>query len=354
MTDAASDPTPGLDVARLQTWMLAAHPHLAGDGTLTASLLTGGRSNLTYRVDGGRVPMVLRRPPLGHVQATAHDMAREHRVIGALGPTAVPVPRALALHDDSDGAAGTGTPFYLMSHEPGRALATPEQNAAFTPGGLRSVSLQLARLLAELHAVDPAGVGLADLGRPDGFLVRQLTRWAKQYDGSRSRALPELDELQERLRVDVPTSARPALVHGDFRLDNALVVQDPDGPRISAILDWEMSTLGDPLVDVGMLGMYWSIREVAPGAGASAVDPDAGYPPFEELLDTYAEHRGVQIPDLHWYRAFAAYKLAVILEGVHFRFQAGGTVGTGFDTIGALVVPLARDGLAHVARTGVR
>jgi aminoglycoside phosphotransferase (APT) family kinase protein len=100
--------------------------------------------------------------------------------------------------------------------------------------------------------------------------------------------------------------------------------------------------------------MYWSIREVAPGAGASAVDPDAGYPPFEELLDTYAEHRGVQIPDLHWYRAFAAYKLAVILEGVHFRFQAGGTVGTGFDTIGALVVPLARDGLAHVARTGVR
>ncbi|MBT0994051.1 phosphotransferase family protein [Cellulomonas sp. DKR-3] len=353
MTDAPGTP-PGLDVARLQAWLRRTHPGLAGSGTLTASLLTGGRSNLTYRVDGAAVPLVLRRPPLGHVQATAHDMAREHRVISALGPTPVPVPRALALHDDADGTAGTGTPFYLMSRVPGQALASPEQNAAFTPDGLRDVSRELARLLAELHTLDPARVGLADLGRPDGFLARQLVRWGKQYDGSRSRALPELDELQERLRVDVPGSDRPALVHGDYRLDNALVVREPAGPRISAILDWEMSTLGDPLVDVGMLGMYWAIREVAPGAGASAVDPAAGYPPFAELLDAYAEHRGVRIPDLHWYRAFAAYKLAVILEGVHFRFRAGETVGTGFDTIGDLVVPLARDGLAHVARTGVR
>lgn len=354
---------PGLDVARLDTWLRAHRPDLAGDGPLTASLLAGGRSNLTYRVDGARVPLVLRRPPLHHVQATAHDMAREHRVLSALGPTRVPVPTTYALVDDTDGAAGSGTPFFLMARVDGEAIATPEQNARWSPDDLRAVSLELAGLLAELHAVDPHDVGLGDLGRPDGFLDRQVRRWGVQLDGSRSRDVPVLDDLQERLRADVPTTWRAALVHGDYRLDNALVARPSADagagtgaggttgpPRVVAILDWEMATLGDAAVDLGMLGLYWKLARVADDDHAvSAVDPAAGYPDFAELVDVYAARLGAPAPDLAWYRAFAAYKLAVILEGVHFRFRAGGTVGDGFDRIGDLVTPLAREGLARLA-----
>lgn len=343
---------PGLDVARLDTWLHAHRPDLAGDGPLTATLLAGGRSNLTYRVDGARVPLVLRRPPLHHVQATAHDMAREHRVLSALGPTDVPVPATYALVDDTDGAAGTGTPFFLMARVDGEALASREQNAAWSAADLRTVSLELAARLADLHRVDPGAVGLGDLGRPDGFLDRQVHRWGVQLDGSRSRDVPALDDLQDRLRADVPATWRPALVHGDYRLDNALVARPAptSPPTVTAILDWEMATLGDAAVDLGMLGLYWDLARVAgDDPTVSAVDPAAGYPAFDDLVGTYAERLGAPLPGLAWYRAFAAYKLAVILEGVHFRFRAGGTVGDGFDRIGGLVVPLAREGLALLA-----
>ncbi|NKY39139.1 phosphotransferase family protein [Cellulomonas septica] len=356
---------PGLDVARLDAWLHTHRPDLVDATPLHAELLAGGRSNLTYRVDGARVPLVLRRPPLRHVQATAHDMAREHRVLSALGATRVPVPTTYALVDDTDGAAGTGTPFFLMARVDGEALATPEQNARWSPDNLRAVSLELATLLAELHAVDPHDVGLADLGRPDGFLDRQVRRWGVQLDGSRSRDVPALDDLQERLRADVPTTWRPALVHGDYRLDNALVARAPaeadaggtaEPPHVAAILDWEMATLGDAAVDLGMLGLYWELARVADDDHTvTAVDPAAGYPDFAELVDAYAARLGTPPPDLAWYRAFAAYKLAVILEGVHLRFRAGGTVGEGFERVGDLVEPLAREGLARLAdraRTG--
>ena len=338
---------PGLDVARLDTWLRRTHPGLATDEPLRATLFAGGRSNLTYRVDGARVPLVLRRPPLGHVQETAHDMAREHRVIRALGSTRVPVPATVDLVDDVDGAAGTGTPFFVMERVEGEALRDPAQNAGWSPAELRALSLELAELLAELHTLDPASVGLGDLGRPDGYLDRQLRRWGRQYDGSRSRGLPALDALQERLREHVPATVRTGLVHGDYRLDNALVSR---AGGVHAVLDWEMATLGDTAVDLGMLGLYWDIRRIAPpdGLTASAVDPAAGYPEFAELADAYAARSGSAVPDLSWYRAFAAYKLAVILEGVHFRYRAGETVGEGFDAIGALVLPLADEGLARL------
>lgn len=338
-------PLPGLDIARLDTWLRRTHPALATDEPLRATLFAGGRSNLTYGVDGARVPLVLRRPPLGHVQETAHDMAREHRVLHALRATRVPVPATIDLVDDTDGSAGTGTPFFVMERVEGEALRDPAQNAGWSPAELRAVSLELAELLAELHTLDPASVGLADLGRPDGYLDRQLHRWGRQYDGSRSRDLPALDALQERLRERVPATARTGLVHGDYRLDNALVSR---AGGVHAVLDWEMATLGDVAVDLGMLGLYWDIRRIAPPGGvtASAVDPAAGYPDFAELADAYAVRSGSAVPDLSWYRAFAAYKLAVILEGVHYRYRAGETVGEGFDAIGALVLPLADEGLA--------
>ena len=343
MTERMPDP-PGLDVARLEAYLRREHPELLAAGTLTAQVIAGGRSNLTYRVDGGARPLVVRRPPLGHVQTTAHDMAREHRVLTALAGSRVPVPPTVALVDDPD--AGTGTVYYVMDLVDGVVLADPAQNAAYAPAALRTVSLELATLLAELHAIDPADVGLADLGRSDGYLDRQLTRWRTQLDGSRSRPVPTLDDLQDRLAERVPTTRRGSIVHGDYRLDNALV--GGEGPRITAVLNWEMATLGDPAVDLGMLGLYWNIRELS-DAVPSAVDPGAGYPDFDELVDAYSARLGVGVPELGWYRAFAAYKLAVILEGIHYRFLGGGTVGEGFDRIGALVAPLADEGRAQLA-----
>lgn len=343
----------GLATSTLEGWLRAEHPGLVGDGALEATLITGGRSNLTYRLDGGPAPLVLRRPPLGHVLASAHDMAREFRVISALAGSAVPVPTAVLFRDDSDGAAGVGTPFYLMELVDGVVLSSPAANAPFAPRQLRELSFDLVGILAELHAIDPATVGLDDFGRADGYLERQVRRWGEQYDKSRNRELPELDALQSALRGSVPETMSSSLVHGDFRLDNAIVRVDGDGrPRIAAILDWEMATIGDSFTDLGLLGLYWDIRGVsdrAAAVAASAVDPAAGYPSFAELLDAYAADRRIVVPDLSWYLAFAAYKLAIILEGIHFRFQAGETVGPGFDTIGGLVSPLAAAGLRSLA-----
>ena len=335
---------PGLDIAALQEWLLANEPSLLGAVPLSAALIAGGRSNLTYVIRGASEPLVLRRPPLGHVQTTAHDMAREFRVISALRGSRVPVPRAIRFVDDA--SAGVDAPFYLMERVKGRPISTRKDNAEYSPAQLRELSLDLARTLAHLHTIAPDTVGLDDFGHPDGFLERQVARWGKQYDGSRSRELPELDALQASLRTSIPETRRSSILHGDYRLDNALVRDIAGAPSISAVLDWEMATLGDSLTDLGLLGLYWGVNETEGVAGAvpSSVDAAAGYPSFDELVDEYSAVTGVAIPELPWYLALAAFKLAVILEGIHFRFQAGQTVGEGFDKIGMLVTPLARAG----------
>jgi aminoglycoside phosphotransferase (APT) family kinase protein len=304
-------------------------------------------------IEGGTRPFVLRRPPLGHVLHTAHDMGREFRILSALADTSVPVPGTIAYRDDADTTAGVGTPFYLMDFVPGTVLSSPGQNSEFTPDQLRALSLELVDDLAALHAISPAAAGLGDFGRPDGFLERQLRRWGTQYEQSASRELPELDELQAVLREGMPVTEHSSLIHGDYRLDNAIVQVDDRGmPSIGAILDWEMATIGDSFTDLGLFGLYWDIRLVADDAAAvagSAVDPAAGYPSFSELVEAYATARGIAVPDLSWYIAFAAYKLAVIMEGIYFRFREGKTVGPGFDTVGELVTPLARRGLRSLA-----
>lgn len=350
---AARESVPGLDLDGLDRWLRQSEPSLVTDRPIGARLIAGGRSNLTYSIEGASRPLVLRRPPLGHVQQTAHDMAREFRVISALRSTRVPVPEAIRLVDDpsDSAAAGVDAPFYLMEQVPGRILRSRADNAGYAPGLLASLSEELVTTLASLHALDPASIGLADFGRPEGFLERQLARWSRQLDGSRSREVPELDDLQDRLHLAVPQSTRSSIVHGDYRLDNALV-HDVDGrPEISAILDWEMSTLGDPLTDLGLFGLYWDIGRldgVAAGGIPTSVSQEDGYPSFDELVETYRTATGSAVHDLPWYRAFAAYKLAVILEGIHFRFQAGQTVGAGFDSIGAIVTPLAVAGRRYL------
>lgn len=337
---------PGLDVAALTTWLASAHSQLTTPDALQATVIAGGRSNLTYSVDGAAIPLILRRPPLGNVLSSAHDMSREHRVISALAPTPIPVPVAVDLVDDTGGAI-TGTPFFLMERAPGRVLSSHAQNAEYTAEGLHGLSVSLVQHLADLHAVEPGTVGLSDFGRPGGYLQRQLATWRRQLDASRSRETPSLDRLQAALTSDMPETPRTGIVHGDYRLDNALVDGPSDRPRISAILDWEMATLGDPLVDLGIFALYWDIADLPGGGSAvpSAVDRAAGYPSFDELADAYAAHSGIALPNLNWYRAFAAYKLAVILEGIHYRFRAGNTVGEGFEHMGGLVEPLAQKGL---------
>ncbi|MWA04787.1 phosphotransferase [Actinomadura sp. LD22] len=341
---------PGIDVPRLADWLAR---ELPGAGRIGAvDLIAGGRSNLTYGITlaGGR-RIVLRRPPLGHVLPTAHDMGREYRVLTALGDaTAVPVPRTLAFCDDED---VIGARFYLMDFVDGRVLRTREDAGDLTAEQARGLSEALAAALAAIHTVDVKAAGLADFGRPGGYMARQLKRWGKQWDGSQeaikatgnTHDLPEYDRLVARLAERLPADAPARLVHGDFRLDNALARLEPR-PEIAAVVDWEMSTLGDPLSDLGLTLVYWAeaadAEQLPVGATITAAP---GFFTRREFTERYAELTGFDLADLDFYVAFACFKLAVILEGIHARFLQNATVGEGFDQIGA-AVPLLL-GRAH-------
>ncbi|MEU1292497.1 phosphotransferase family protein [Streptomyces sp. NPDC005840] len=331
------DHPPGLDPVRLRGLLDRERPGLV-QGPLTGRLIEGGRSNLTYTVSDGASTWVVRRPPLGHVLATAHDMKREHRVISALHPTEVPVPRPVLLCEDEE---VLGAPFYVMEFVEGTPYRTAEQLAPLGADRTRDAVLSLVDTLVGLHAVDPAEVGLADFGRPEGFLDRQLRRWGKQLDASRNRELAGVDELHATLGRRLPVSPAPAVVHGDYRLDNVLI---GDGDRITAVLDWEMSTLGDPLTDLGLLVMY-SIPLELPGSPISTTATAAGHPAPAELVERYAARSGRDVSAIAWYTAFAWFKLAVILEGIHYRYTLGQTVGGGFDRIGDLVPVFIEHGL---------
>ncbi|MFJ9672555.1 phosphotransferase family protein [Streptomyces sp. NPDC101221] len=332
------DHPPGLDLDRLRVLLDRERPGLV-TGPLSGRLIEGGRSNLTYAVSDGTARWVVRRPPLGHVLATAHDMRREHRVISALHPTDVPVPRPVLLCEDDE---VLGAPFYVMEFVDGTPYRTAEQLAALGPERTRAAVLNLVDTLVGLHAVDPAEVGLADFGRPEGFLDRQLRRWAKQLDASRNRDLAGIDELHATLGRELPRSPAPTVVHGDYRLDNVLI--GGEGDEIRAVLDWEMSTLGDPLTDLGLLVMYSSPLGM-PDSPVSTTAQAAGHPAPAELIERYAARSGRDVTTVAWYTAFAWFKLAVILEGIHYRYTLGQTVGRGFDRIGDLVPVFIEHGL---------
>lgn len=327
----------GLDLVALRSWF-AAHVPGAGDGPLEASLIAGGRSNLTYVVTDGAREWVVRRPPLGHVLETAHDMAREHRVISALEGSPVPVPVTRALCDDP---AVIGAPFYVMDKVEGRVVRSTAELATFAPDDARAVSNELIDVLAALHGINYASVGLADFGRPDGFLARNVARWGKQWQANRTRELPAIDELARRIGAACPESGPPAIVHGDYRLENTMLA--PDAPRIVAVLDWEMSTLGDPLTDLGLFLVYWVHWGNDDEAGTLATGGASGLPGFiglDEVVERYARLTGRDLSNLDFYIVFAFYKLAVILEGINARFLMGKTVGEGFDQMGQMVTAL--------------
>jgi aminoglycoside phosphotransferase (APT) family kinase protein len=336
---------PGVNREALAGYLAEHRPDLV-TGPLRATHIAGGRSNLTYIVSDGATEYVLRRPPLGHVLATAHDMVREHTVISALRDTAVPVPETYLLCTDG---SVLGAPFYLMQKVPGEVLRTRRQTDPLPEPARHEIAYAMIDTLAVLHGVDPYAVGLGSFGKPEGFLARQVRRWAGQLDKSRSRDLSGADELRDRLAASLPESPAPAIVHGDFRLDNLLV--DPAARRVTAVLDWEMATLGDPLTDLGLLVTYWDvlgdIGEDNPIA--TAIGPAAGFPSAADLLERYARTESPQPVDLSalpWYTALACYKLAVVLEGIHYRYIHGQTVGDGFDQIGTMVLPLIDAGHA--------
>ncbi|MFD4711151.1 phosphotransferase family protein [Streptomyces sp. NPDC058430] len=337
---------PGLDLDQLRGHLDRERPGLVA-GPLSGRVVEGGRSNLTYIVGDGSSTWVVRRPPLGHVLATAHDMKREYRVISALNPTSVPVPETLLMCED-DGVLGA--PFYVMEYVAGTPYRTADQLAQLGPQRTRAAVLGLVDTLVDLHAVDPAEVGLADFGRPEGFLDRQLRRWGKQLDASRNRELAGVDELHAALGRSLPTSPAPTVVHGDYRLDNVLINEDADGvDRIKAVLDWEMSTLGDPLTDLGLLVMYSAKLEV-PDSPVSTTAAAAGHPDPAEIIERYAARSGRDVSAVSWYTAFAWFKLAVILEGIHYRYTLGQTVGAGFDRIGELVPVFIDHGLTTLQK----
>ncbi len=342
-----SDSVPGVDLEKLRPWF---EEQVAPVGELRAQVIGHGRSNLTYRIESDGQSWVLRRPPLSHVQPTAHDMEREFRVISALAETKVPVPRTFAVCNDTD---VIGAPFYVMEFVDGLVPVNAEDvTKRFDEDQRRRLGEELIDTLANLHAVDPNEVGLGDFGRPAGYVERQVRRFSEQFERVKTRELPELGELQKRLAAAMPAGGDATIVHGDFRLDNAIV---DDEAHVAAVLDWEMSTLGDPLADLGILRMYWRDRDAEgiAAVGSTGVIVLPGFPTWAEAAARYERQSGRDLSDLDFYIVLAHFKLAVILENMHARFMAGGTVGAGFETIGNQVLVLARSGLAVAERSAI-
>ncbi len=338
-----SETPPGIDPGPVGRFFAGHVP--GGDVPLSFELISGGRSNLTYLVRGGGREWVLRRPPLGHVLPTAHDMSREHRVLAALADTDVPAPRPFALCEDTE---VNGAPFYVMSHCPGVVLheALPE-GFAEDSASRRRISLVLVDTLVRLHAVDWRAVGLEGFGRPEGYLERQVRRWSQQWERSKTRELAEVDELIRRLGQALPESGAATIVHGDYRLGNIALAPDDTG-RVRAIFDWEMSTLGDPLADLGYSLIYWAQESDPPEmrTGFMNVTAQRGFLSRAELVETYAKRSGRDVAAVDFYTVLALYKLAVISEGIYARYLKGKTVGEGFENYTDQAPHLARRALA--------
>jgi aminoglycoside phosphotransferase (APT) family kinase protein len=338
----------GVDLEALCGWFASEIDGATG-APLHAELISGGRSNLTYFVGDGTREWVLRRPPLGHVLPTAHDMAREYTVIRALADTEVPVPTVYAFCDDP---SVNGAPFYVMSNVEGVILRTPADMARLTPAQAQACSEALIDVLAAIHAVDYKQVGLVDFGHPDGFLERQVRRWGEQWERSKVAELSAIDELARRLRAALPDSPPPTIVHGDYRLDNTMLATGDPG-RVVAVLDWEMSTLGDPLADLGLFLLYWGQADAQVIATGAGIDPAKGFLTREAVIDRYAAATGTPLDSLDWYEAFAAYKLAIIVAGIHARYLMGKTLGEGFDTMGEMISRLAESALERTNHSSI-
>jgi aminoglycoside phosphotransferase (APT) family kinase protein len=315
---------PGINAANVDRWLSANTPLV---GPYQYALIAGGKSNLTYRVtaaDG--TSAVLRRPPLGHVLATAHDVAREHRIISALQGSKVPVAPVLGLCTDAE---VNDAPFYVMGFVDGVVLDSPLAGANVPVEVRTAASHALINTMVDLHAVDVDAVGLGELGKRTGYLDRQLKRWKTQWDQSRTRELQLMDDVHARLVAAAPEQQTVGIVHGDYRLGNCLI--DPSSGRLRAVLDWELCTLGDVLADIGYLLVYWS-DPTGPQLADNDPSGQVGFPARQEMVDRYASATGRSVADIRYFEAFSCWRLAAIAEGVLARYAAG-VMGdsTGFD-----------------------
>jgi aminoglycoside phosphotransferase (APT) family kinase protein len=309
-----SDPT-GINSAAVTAWLSEQVPELAAP--LTFELIAGGRSNLTFRVtDAAGRSWALRRPPTGHVLASAHDMGREHRIIAALQDTPVPVPDLIGLCEDE---TVNDAPFYVMEFVPGVIVRDLAATETVPIDVRRRMGEELVDTLVALHDVDPDACGLGELGRKEAYVERQLRRWMRQLDDGSDRHLPLLHELHGRLSARVPPQQGAGIVHGDYRLDNCMM--STDGP-VAAVLDWELCTLGDVLADLGGMVMWWG-QPTDAGPMADSPTTAAGFATADEAVARYGAQSSRDLSDLPYYVGFQNWRLACITEGVRTRYVVG-------------------------------
>jgi aminoglycoside phosphotransferase (APT) family kinase protein len=323
--------------------------HLPGLGTgWRAELVSGGLSNLTYRVRGPERTVVVRRPPVGKLLPSAHDVGRERRVMAALRGTPVPVPEVLGGSEDPD---VLGAPFFVMAEVKGVVYREPEQASSdLTEAERDALCTNLFDVLAAIHAVDLDATGMRDFGKPAGYLERQVRRWSAQWDASHTRELRAMDELVAQLDAQRPPEGEVTLVHGDYRHDNTLVSRREGHPVVAAVVDWELSTLGDPLADLATWLTYWTGHDEAgqPLVVGAGVPTLPGFPTADEVARRYAAVTGRDVTGLGYYRAFTDFRLAVIAEGVHARYLAGIASGAGYDRAGDAVPLLVERALTRL------
>jgi aminoglycoside phosphotransferase (APT) family kinase protein len=328
--------TEGIDRAGVEGWFEENVP--GAKPPLSFERISGGRSNLTFGVrDTEGRAWALRRPPLGKRLGSAHDMGREHRVISALQETPVPVPPVVGLCEDD---AVNGAPFYVMGFVEGPILRSAEDAKRFDEAERRAIGERVVATLVAIHEVDPDAVGLGELGRKEAYVERQLRRWYGQWEKSKTRDLPAVDGVHERLSARIPEQGPATIVHGDYRLDNMIL--SPSG-EVAAVVDWELCTLGDPLADVGMLLVYWSEEgdEFMPLFAPATIA--TGFPTRDEVRARYAERSRRDLRQIDFFVALGYWKLAIILEGVYARYASGqyGKTDEGFQEFAKVVERLA-------------
>jgi aminoglycoside phosphotransferase (APT) family kinase protein len=337
-----------LDLGALEPWLSA---HVDGfRAPLRLEKFAGGQSNPTYRIDAESGSYVLRRKPFGAILPSAHAVDREYRLISALHPTGFPVARPYALCQDP---GVIGADFYVMEFAEGRTFwdgKLPDQS----PDQRRATYQAMIRTLAEFHAIDPQQVGLGDYGRPGNYFARQVSRWTTQYRAAKTDDIPEVDRLIEWLPTTVPEQTRASIIHGDYRIDN--IIFDPTAPRIRAVLDWELSTLGDPLADFTYLALNWVIPAAERGASLKGIDFEAsGIPTLEEATSLYCELTGRDgLPELDWFFAYNLFRLLGIVQGIKKRFLDGNASSAEAEQAGSRVPQLAQQAWAFAQRAGAQ
>jgi aminoglycoside phosphotransferase (APT) family kinase protein len=337
-----------LDRERLAAWLAG---NLDGAPRLEAvTKFEVGQSNPTYRLTTDQGAFVLRRKPFGDLLPSAHAVDREYRLISALHPTGFPVPKPYALCEDTD---VIGAMFYIMEMVEGRSLPDgklPEQS----PDSRKALYADLTRTLARLHTIDHEEIGLGDYGRPGNYFARQIERWTKQYRAAQTDDLPEVEKLIDYLPRTVPEQDRVSIIHGDFRIDNALFA--PQADRVAAVLDWELSTIGDPLADFTYYAMQWMMPQERGGAGLAGVDFDAtGIPTLDETVALYCAETGRDgLPQLPWYFAYNLFRLVGIVQGIKKRIRDGNASSAHAEAAAAKLVPLAQAAWGFARQAGAR